>query len=547
MVKDYHDRVERQTPMSKPAFRWTGLGLATAGVLVVAGFLMARWLPASGGALAPGVSSGEHEPLAGTTQTVSAGPPANARLFQNWPKQDVALVLSGQEFGYLQPCGCSYPQKGGLARRYNFMQALIKEHGWPVVAADLGDIPQRNGPQALLKYRISMEALKVLTYTAVGIGENETAMPLFNALGEFALNNQSPRVVAANLANKNANFPGMVASWEVSANAEGPRVGFIGVVGPSVAAQVQDPGVRFHPVDKTLPEALQQIQAQKNPEILVLLYQGLEKEAEACARRFPQFHIILCASKEEEPSSQAAQVGNTKIISVGHKGRYVGVVGAKRTATPGQFELRYELVALDPEYETPQDHDQDNPIHALLQKYAKEVKDDNYLAKYVRDARHPLQVAFPEAAYVGSERCKKCHETAYEIWKNSPHPHAFVTLVTKAKRPTLRQYDGECILCHVTGFGYKTGYVDDQTTPKLKGVGCESCHGPASLHAKNPDDAKLRDALNPWKANAGKDRQAIFNRIDKDCQRCHDPDNDVHFKFEEYWEKKKIAHYTPNN
>src|SRR4051812_33381515 len=113
-------------------------------------------------------------------------------LFRNWPKPDVALVLSGQQHGYLLPCGCSRPQKGGLERRYNFVQ-LLKDKGWLVTAVDGGDVPQVNGPQGLpnvqgpIKYRYSMEALNLIgydkakeqhAYAAVGIGPNELAMPL---------------------------------------------------------------------------------------------------------------------------------------------------------------------------------------------------------------------------------------------------------------------------------------------------------------------------------------------------------------------------------
>jgi Cytochrome c554 and c-prime len=188
-----------------------------------------------------------------------------------------------------------------------------------------------------------------------------------------------------------------------------------------------------------------------------------------------------------------------------HKGRYVGIVGVYGGKPRGRpIQLRYELVALEPEYETPAGKDAENPIHALLQKYAEEVKQGNYLAQYVaQKGKYPeVQVEFPQATYAGSESCKKCHEAAYEIWAASPHPHAYETLVNKAKRPNLRQYDGECVDCHVTGFRYVSGFTDEQHTPLLKGVGCESCHGPASLHIANHKDKKLRAVLNPWKRNA---------------------------------------------
>src|SRR5207248_7609990 len=152
--------------------------------------------------------------------------------------------------------------------------------------------------------------------------------------------------------------------------------------------------------------ALAELQ-KENAELIVLLYQGSLEEAKACATRFPQFQVILCLDKAEEPSGRPDQVGNTLVIAVGHKGRYAGVVGAFRGKAAGQpFELRYELVALDPEYETPPGKDKDNPIHALLQEYADEVRKGNYLAKYVEHpSKHPVQIDHPKATYVGSEQC----------------------------------------------------------------------------------------------------------------------------------------------
>src|SRR5262249_4346705 len=155
---------------------------------------------------------------------------------------DLALVLSGQQHGYLQPCGCSTPQFGGLTRRYNFLQTL-KGGAWPVVALDLGDIPQTSGLQTMLKYTKSMEAWKKMGYTAVGLGEYEMNMPLIEALAHYALNNPSPPVLAANLRNKDKgeDYHGMVHSWQVVGGKGQVRVGVVASVGPSVAKKVKDP------------------------------------------------------------------------------------------------------------------------------------------------------------------------------------------------------------------------------------------------------------------------------------------------------------------
>ena len=471
-----------------------------------------------------------------------------SRLFRGWPKPDIALVLSGQEYGYMQPCGCSEPQKGGLARRFNFIKTLIEGRKWPVLAADLGDVAQKSGPQAKIKYVYSMQALEKMNYTAVGIGEGEGTLPLFEALGEYALNSPKPKVLAANL-NMN-DFPGSFPYELVPAKDGVPSVGLVGIVGPTVAKVMagQDPGIKFADEAKTLEEQLKALQSAK-AELVVLLYQGFEEEAKKLIKKCPGVDVVLYLSREDEPSAQTLKIGRTLLVGVGHKGKHIGVVGANRTGNPNQpFEFRFQIVDLEPEYETPDGRDADNPIHALLQEYARKLKDENYLAKYPTANKHSVQVQFPGSTYIGSEGCKKCHEKAYEIWAASPHPHAYDTLVNKAKRPTLRQFDGECIECHVTGFTQVSGFSAANPVEKLKGVTCESCHGPCSLHKAKPEDQKIHEAINPWKHRARKDDRKDLNvKIGDMCQKCHDIDNDVHFDFEGYWEPKKIAHYTPKD
>jgi Cytochrome c554 and c-prime len=523
-------------------FKLAALVLTGVTVATATGFLMTHMRPSPGQESPPG------------DQPSSVVSPQSQR---DWPRPDLALVLTGQQHGYLQPCGCTIPQLGGLARRYNFVQSL-RDRGWQVVSADLGDIAQRSGPQATLKYRVSIEALRLMNYSAVGIGENEINLPLLGALAETALQNPSPRVLAANLKNRDQQFPNMVASTQVTQAKDGAiLVGFAGVVARSVSGQAQEgTGVEFDKANDVLPAVLKELQDQK-AEFLVLLCQGDNREARHIAEKFPQFHVILCKSEEEQASMLPERVGNALLISVGHKGRYVGLVGIYRTGKAEQpFRLRYELVEIGPDFETPQGHDKDNPEHALLQKYAQEVKDGKYLEKYPHDARHPVQVAFPNAEYIGSEACKDCHKHAFQVWSNHPHSHAYDTLVKQAKRPNLRQFDGECVQCHVTGwspgtadtgpgFGYKTGFTTEKQTPQLEGVGCESCHGPGSLHSQHKNNLQFREAMNPFRARPGQNPKVVAGRIDAMCQKCHDIDNSKKYDFDVYWIEKKTVHHTP--
>jgi hypothetical protein len=529
-------------------------------VLVSAVTLVAIDLTATGFLKARLLGAPEEEP-AGAAQSLQVKP--QETLFRAWnqPAPDLVLVLSGQQHGYLEPCGCSLPQYGGLPRRYNFIEGL-KARGWPVLAVDLGDVIEPKDhviaadrivgrtPQTLLRYETSMKALQTMNYLAVGLGQPETEMPLLQTLGQYALNDSKPRIIAANLKDKETNFAGAIGSWVVgSATANTLKVGVTASVSPTVRQQMpaQNPALHWDDTIKAVTAALAAMKAH-SPDLQVLLYQGSVAEARACASspQFKnQFHIIMCLSQESEPFGKPVHVNDTWIVSVGHKGRYVGVVGVYRTGNPQHpFDLKYELVMLGPEYDTKPG--QRSPVLDLLEDYTKEVKNGDYLAKY-KQTKHPLQVEFPKAEFVGSEACAGCHREAYKIWAGHKHHQAYQGLVD-AKNPSLRQFDAECIVCHTVGFTYHTGFENQQKTPHLMEVGCENCHGPGSLHAglgkKTPPH--MLELMNPYKENPNETPQQMQKRllaIDLSCQKCHDIDNDVHWSFAKKW--PAVIHHTP--
>jgi hypothetical protein len=511
----------------------------------------------------------------GTIQGPDGGTQApRPSLFLTWPKgvPEVAIVLSAQTDGYDQPCGCSDPQYGGLARRYNFIQSL-RAKGWPVAAFDLGDIAQRRGvhKQKLLKYVTAMKALKFMDYTAVGVGRNEFYLPLTEGLAEYALNEPKPAVLAANLLDPNKDFVDMVRASEVAAPKGAPRVGAIGLIGRSVEKAVTDANHKFADNAPVLLKNLQQLKGRAD--LVVVLYQGTVAEAKLLAgycaglsrkdSTLPPVNVIVCLTEDEEPPSapeRAKDASDTLIVAIGHKGKYVGIVGAFRADGGKQpYKLEYELALMAPEFQTPKGKETDNPVMVLMEEYAREIarpgKDGKRLLDLTPRGKHPVQVEFPQARYVGSERCADCHERAYQVWEKSGHSHAYDTLV-KAKNPSLRQYDPECVTCHTVGFQHESGWNDPANDAKrnlkLLHVGCESCHGPASIHVNNVGnpaiDAKLLPLMNPWKKQANNPlaEKIRLTKIDDFCMKCHDQENDVNWAKVPFLEKwKLIEHMTP--
>ena len=547
MATDDRDPIRRPTLSSHFRSRQRGIAIPFV-VVTLSVALAATALPVLL------VSRGQEPPQNPTGATGQNQFQLGSSPFYQWPKPDVAIMISGQMNGYLQPCGCSEPQWGGLARRFNFLQSM-RDKGWNVASADIGDIPQASGPEAQLKYKYAMTALKKMDYTAASFGKNEMGLGLVTTLGEFAFNEKKPRIIASNLKDRNGPlFAEMVGAGIVSAG-QGASVGFIAIID----GEPNDPDVKLEKsLSTAIADGLKELKSK--PDLLVLLFQGKLDAAKAIAShpKLPKFDVIAIPIEEEDPSNHPTIVGNTMIVSAGQKGRHVSVVGAFRTTSPAKpYELRYQLVPIGPEYETPKGLDRTNPIHALLQEYAQRVKNNNLLAEFTKNpSKHQVQVelakiGFPGSKYVGSEKCKQCHESAYTVLQNSKHFHAYQTLETKAVRPTLRQYDGECVRCHVTGFTYETGFVSETETPKLKSVGCEACHGPASQHTLNPNNEAIRKIINPWKykpslatlsgAAAQEKKMTIIH--DNACKTCHDQDNSPHFQVDAYW--KMIAHPTP--
>ena len=91
--------------------------------------------------------------------------------------------------------------------------------------------------------------------------------------------------------------------------------------------------------------------------------------------------------------------------------------------------------------------------------------------------------------YVSATACQSCHQQAYRQWTATPHAFAFETLLKKE-----RYFDPSCVSCHTTGFAYPTGFQIGDEMSTLKGVQCETCHGPGKQHIKNPQKSNIRRA-----------------------------------------------------
>ena len=151
-----------------------------------------------------------------------------------------------------------------------------------------------------------------------------------------------------------------------------------------------------------------------------------------------------------------------------------------------------------------------------------------------------------EAKYVGTIKCKTCHNTAkngeqFKIWQGSNHAKAYENLKSdeaKKKAAVMGVKDpltsDKCLACHSTAAGKKN---IDTGFSAAEGVTCEACHGPGSEYKQmsTMKDRKLALAAGLILGN------------EKTCQNCHKKDTAGHTNKFTTFEKEfaKIKHPVP--
>jgi len=449
-------------------------------------------------------------------------------LFEGWQKPKLLLFFTGFLEGYIEPCGCAGidQMKGGLGRRYTCLLQLEKQ-GWDVMPIDAGNLNKGFGQQEELKFGFVIdEAYRLMKYQAAGIGNRELLFPTDTLINYFLDAPGVPkRYTSANVSLFDFDSETVMPYRILEKN--GIKIGVVSVLGDSQLKELNNEEIITAPAAKKLPEILPKL-AKEECDRHVLIIHGTTNEINTLLEKFAdKFDFILPSNTPAEPPLQPKRIGKTMIIEVGEKGRYALAVGLfDDPAIP----IRYERVPLDVRY------DNAPVIMELMEIYQNQLKDTGLAGLGIRPIPHQRPGNF-----MGSPSCADCHETAISVWRKSNHSKAWQSLSETAK--PARDFDPECIACHVVGWNaaeqlpYKGGFLNEKETPRLASVGCESCHGPGEEHvrAEQGADQTLQEKL----------RNAIRLSVEvgtakKHCLTCHDGDNSPHFDFETYW--KKIVH-----
>lgn len=405
----------------------------------------------------------------------------------------LTVFLTGNELGALKPCGCSGGQLGGFDRRSAVLNTVPEQKR---LIINTGSFVNSDSEQDLIKYHIIIQALQLLDYDLVSLSEKDieigSNLGMLDSIESF-FNIISPH-----------------STSDIDAPAKFTKE--FSLKGRTVLSTV----AAFDP-ESTPVEQIEELFALPSdvPTLNILILSNSDPGTiESIAKAAPFIDCVVCPSESDEP----AVIGNPDkrplAFSVGRFGRYICGLKVTAPVRVGQ-PLRLAFKALPVEEGLPKD----DSLVKLYEDYQQIVKDRNLLEKHPR-------FALPNGLkYTGSESCSSsdCHAYEYTEWMDNIHASAYVTLEEVGS-----QYDPECVVCHVIGMDYESGFISEQQTPLLKDVGCENCHGPGSEHNEKPHEVKTTEPK-------------------MTCIQCHTPEHSGDYAGNEEEKLQEIKHWMEPN
>ena len=352
--------------------------------------------------------------------------------FESGAPPSVVILYTGGTRSHLEPCGCYQEQSGGLPRRA-YVVDEIRKRGFPTLLVDAGNIFDGDAEIDARRCETNIKALAAIGYSAVGLSESDLAYD------EAYLSRQ--RAVAT--------FPFLA-----------PDAGRADRTQPFVVEQVGEYAIAFiagEACEAAVPQA----------DIVVALGDSEATE---------HIDIVICPDEIEAKASEDGPV----YVGCTYEGKTLGVL-ALWIGTNGKLDQHYTTeLALTGEV------GESEPVRQLLTDFYRETASENPSQDSRLFAEQLLEQQ-PKNGYASATACQRCHEQEYLQWSATRHAFAYETLLKKE-----RYFDAGCVSCHTTGFGYPTGFQIGDSDSTLKGVQCETCHGPGKQHIGNPKKSNIR-------------------------------------------------------
>ena len=495
------------------------------------------------------------------------------------PEPTFRLVVMTDLKGYLEPCGCTSRPLGGIDRTAAKVKSL-RDQGPPVLAVAAGDLffdGMAHGIAGAEQQDVwRAETLAEILRDAVGVDAG-TPGRLDLAHGTSVLASLAERArfpllaagVAMSVPRDDAEPERRALPDRAVRDLAGVKVGLFGVSDVSGPDGRLPDGVERTQEMRDAARAAVAALREDGAKVIVGLVRGSRRDARAIAREVDGIDFLVQGGLDLEEPIPPFEVGGTWVLHAGRQGQGIVVVDVflrgdgsftdwsdwtreeERAHVEGQIrDLRARIAEwegddsvteADVERQRARLAEMERELEGLATP--RSVEGNAFAARYeelppeaprspavsrameahFREVnRHNRDVfadlappALPAgtAGFVGSASCRSCHEIEHAWWTETKHGQAYATLVERHK-----EFNLSCVGCHVTGYMDPGGSTVTHLGPDgvLKDVGCESCHGPGSLHT---DDPEVGVTLDP--------PQGV-------CIECHNPEHSDTFNYTAY-------------
>jgi hypothetical protein len=503
-----------------------------------------------------------------TTEPIQAAP---------LPRPQLRLLVLTDLYGYLEPCGCTSRPLGGIDRMATRL-ARLRADGVPTLLVSAGDLLFHGVPQgADLERASTQEIWRAETLTDI-LGRLSLAAaapgPLDFGYGTDVFERLARRARFSMLAAGVEMAPSQDGAPRVLAPSTIRRVGSIqiGIVGLS----------DLHQPDGSLPpritesaelrdagrEAVRSLR-QRGAQIVIALVTGDRRTARRLATGIDGLDFVVHGGRDEADPSPPVSTEGAMLLHAARQGHGITVIDLwrrgngewtdasvwtrqedrerlleqieglrhriaewerdKNVSPTDLAHQRQRLERIEREAaalrappptrgnvmsarfeELAPDAERDHAIEAMLDAYDRRVNQHNReaFADWL-----PVPASTDAPHYVGTQTCASCHGAAVRWWRTTNHGRAYATLADQNKNFNL-----SCVGCHVTGY-LRPGGSTVTHVANLQNVGCESCHGPASMHVEDPQHARVNVVRSP---------------IENVCLGCHNHEHSDRFHFPTY-------------
>ena len=250
-------------------------------------------------------SADSTEPITTTGQTEAPVTPTVAvpdgpLEFPAWPKPRVALLVTGEQEGYFEPCGCTANQLGGMNRRASLFDQLTSL-GWPVRGVDVGTLSRRSARQSQIKFETTLQALRQMNYVAVGMGPEELRLDPGYLISQHVTDGELPLAfVSSNLTFYGSPDIGTPLPLRI-VDVDGFKIGITSVMSASrrkevipdrTAEEAAAADIQWLDPTESLTKVEQQF-ASEAVQFRILLSQSSVEESKSLAEKFPLFNLIV--------------------------------------------------------------------------------------------------------------------------------------------------------------------------------------------------------------------------------------------------------------